>query len=396
MTTATGPLAGVRVLDLSRLAPGPYCSMVLGDLGAEVLLVEPPPTTRVPPGAGSGGAQATRVAAFNALRRNKRSIILNLKETAGRKIFMQLAADVDVVLEGFRPGVVERLGVDYAAVCEVNPDVIYCSLTGYGQDGPYVERVGHDINYISVAGALGLFGEADGPPSYPANLLADFAGGGQAAAMAVVAALFAHGRGEGGQYIDIAMSDGVMYLMASAYSQHLSRGGPVRGEDLLTGGMPYYNVYETSDDRWISIASLEPHFFANLCAALECEDLIEQQNDPEKRAAIFELFREKFREQSMQYWVEKLAETDICVGPVYTLEEALDDAQNQHRKMRIEVDDPDLGPVAQVGIGPKFSKTPGNVRTVGPVAGRDTDETLRGLGLEADEVTRLRADGVVA
>lgn len=396
MTAATGPLAGIRVLDLSRLAPGPYCSMVLGDLGAEVLLVEPPPTTRVPPGAGSGGDEAARSAAFNALRRNKRSIILNLKEPAGRGIFMQLAADADVVLEGFRPGVVKRLGVDYASVGEVNADVIYCSLSGYGQEGPYVDRVGHDINYISVAGALGLFGPADGPPSVPLNLLADFAGGGQQAAMAIVAALFARTRGEGGQYIDIAMSDGVMYLMASAYSQHLSRGAIIRGEDLLTGGMPYYNVYATSDQRWISIASLEPHFFANLCAALECEDLIPHQNDPDKRAAIFELFREKFREQPMQYWVEKLSETDICVGPVYTLDEALDDAQNRHREMRIEIDDPDVGTVAQVGIGPKFSKTPGNVRTVGPVAGRDTDQTLRGLGLEADEVTRLRADGVVA
>ena len=176
MVTTKGPLAGVCVIDLSRLAPGPFGSMVLGDLGADVLLVEPQPNTRVPPGARSGSDEAMRQAASNALRRNKSSIILNLKEDAGRDIFMGLVGDADVVLEGFRPGVVERLGVDYASVCEVNPDIIYCALSGYGQDGPYVDRVGHDINYISVAGALGLFGHPDAAPPYPLNLLAEVVG----------------------------------------------------------------------------------------------------------------------------------------------------------------------------------------------------------------------------
>jgi crotonobetainyl-CoA:carnitine CoA-transferase CaiB-like acyl-CoA transferase len=354
-----GPLNGLRVIDLSRLAPGPFCSMILGDLGADVLLVEPPPDTRVPPGARGSGEDAARQASFNALRRNKRSLIVNLKEEEGRSIFLRLAQDADVVLEGFRPGVVRRLGVDYETVSKVNPKVVYCSLSGYGQTGPYVDRVGHDINYIAVAGALGLFGWPGTPPAFPLNLLADFGGGGLHAAMAIVAALFAREREGVGQYIDIAMSDGVMYLMASVFSQVLSgRGAPERGEHLLTGGMPYYNVYETADGRWISIGSLEPHFFANLCAALGCEQFVPHQNDPAKRAEIFDYFRKKFREHPLEYWLSILFETDICVGPVYSPDEALSDPQNQHRRMVIELDDPAVGLVRQVGVGPKFSRTP--------------------------------------
>ncbi|HEY7270011.1 MAG TPA: CoA transferase, partial [Dehalococcoidia bacterium] len=218
-------LEGIKVVDLSRLAPGPFCSMMLGDMGADVLLVEAPPDqlpgrNAIPQQANAARQMAAaagmgRGPAYNALGRNKRSIVLNLRSDEGKKVFFDLVKDADVVLEGFRPGVVKRLGVDYEAVSKVNPRAVYCSLSGFGQTGPYSGLVGHDINYISVGGALGVIGWPGTPPAIPMNLLADFAGGGMHAAYGILAALMARERTGTGQYVDIAMSDGVLYLLAS-------------------------------------------------------------------------------------------------------------------------------------------------------------------------------------
>src|SRR5574341_571425 len=232
------PLEGIRVLDLTRLAPGPFCTMLLGDMGADVVVVEEPP------GVGrrfDGGAQSEHARAFNALGRNKRSVGLNLKDAKAQEAFLRLTDKADVVVEGFRPGVVKRLGVDYETLSKRNPRIIYCSLSGYGQTGPYASLVGHDINYISIGGALGMIGTPGSPPAIPMNIIADVAGGGLYAAFSILAAVIAREKTGSGQYVDIAMSDGVTSLLAFPASQYFAAGMvPKPGVEMLNGGAPYY------------------------------------------------------------------------------------------------------------------------------------------------------------
>ena len=418
----TMALEGIKVLDLSRLAPGPFCSMLLGDLGADVLLVEAPPEqlpgrgaaigggapppasappvfgaagrATAPPVLGAGGLLPRQ--AYNALGRNKRSIVLNLRSDEGREVFYKLAKDADVVLEGFRPGVVARLGVDYDSVSKINPRIVYCSLSGYGQTGPYSQLVGHDINYISVGGALGLVGWPDTPPAIPMNLLADFAGGGLHAAFAILAAIIAREKTGRGQYVDIAMSDGVLYLLASAISGYLGSGNvPTRGATMLNGTAAHYNVYECADGKWLSIGSLEPHFWANLCKTLGREDLLPHQNNREKRDEIAAFFRQTFKTKTRDEWFGIMQQIDICVAPVYTLDEALSDPQNLAREMVVEVNHPQLGKVRQVGIGPKLSDTPGSVRSTAPGPGEHTNAVLAALGYSSDKVAAMREKGAI-
>ncbi len=396
-------LEGINVLDLSRLAPGPFCSMLLGDLGADVTLIEAPPEAlpsggrRGPLPAAADDESAQRGTAFNALGRNKRSIVLNLRKEEARQVFYRLARTADVVLEGFRPGVVKRLGVDYETLSRLNPRLVYCSLSGYGQDGPYVGMVGHDINYIAIAGALGLIGWPGGRPAIPMNIIADFAGGGLHAAYGILAALLAREKSGRGQFVDIAMTDGVMYMLAAAISQYFLTGAvPRAGEALLNGGVPHYNVYETKDGRWITLGSLEPHFYGNLCRAMGREDLIPYQYDSSKREETFAYFRERFRTKTRDEWFEILRQTDICVAPVYALDEALDDPHNRYRQMVVEVEHPTVGRAPQVGIGTKLSETPGRIRSPAPLPGQHTDELLSGLGYSAEEIASLREKGAVA
>jgi len=389
-------LEGIRILDLSRLAPGPFASMMLGDMGADVLLIEPPAEGKMA-GIGIGrGADAERMQAYDSLRRNKRSIVLNLREQDARDIFFKLVDDADVVLEGFRPGVVKRLGVDYEAVSARNPRIVYCSLSGFGQTGPYSNLVGHDINYISVGGALGMIGWPDTPPAIPMNIIADFAGGGLHAAYGIMVALFARERTGKGQYVDSAMTDGVLYLLASLTGSVLAGGAsPTRGGTMLNGSVPHYNVYECADGGWISIGSLEPHFFANLCKVMGREDFIPHQWDAAKRDEIRAHFAAQFKSKPRDEWFRILSETDICAGPVYSLEEALNDPHNRARQMVVEVDHPSLGKVAQLGVGTKLSDTPGAFRSFAPAPGQHTDEVLAALGYDNAAITGLRARGIV-
>jgi crotonobetainyl-CoA:carnitine CoA-transferase CaiB-like acyl-CoA transferase len=390
------PLEGIKVLDLSRLAPGPFCSMLLADMGADVLLVEAPAGGKLAPAIVGRGGDAEKMAAYNILSRNKRSIVLNLREAEARDVFYKLAADADVVLEGFRPGVVKRLGVDYDTLKERNPRIVYCSLSGYGQTGPYSQLVGHDINYISVGGALGMIGWPGEPPAIPMNVIADFAGGGLHAAYGILVALMARERSGKGQYVDIAMSDGVLYLLASMVGQVLMGGqSPSRGATLLNGSVPHYNVYECSDGGWISLGSLEPHFFVNLCKVMGREDFIPQQYDQGKRDEIAAHFREQFKTKTRDEWFEVLKQTDICAAPVYSLREALDDPHNRARDMVVDVQHPTLGSVQTLGVGTKLSDTPGSVRTTAPVAGQHTEEVLKSIGFDAAAIDGLRERGVV-
>ena len=386
------PLEDIRVLDLSRLAPGPFCTMLLADLGADVLLVEAPPDSK----AGSGRNMGRGNEAYDALARNKRSIVLNLRDDDARQVFYQLVESVDVVVEGFRPGVVQRLGIDYQTLRAKNPRLVYCSLSGYGQTGPYSQLVGHDINYISIGGALGMIGWPDTPPAIPMNIIADFAAGGLHAAYAILAALHARDRSGRGQHVDIAMSDGVLYLLASAISGYFAGGHmPERGSTILNGAAPLYNVYECQDGGWLSIGSLEPHFWANLCRVMEREDFIPHEFDSAKWPEIFAHFRERFKTKTRDKWFEVLKQTDICAAPVYGLDEALNDPHNLARGMVVEIDHPEKGRVRQVGVGTKLSETPGAVRWTAPVAGQHTDDVLASLGYDSEQVRALRERGAV-
>ena len=399
-------LEGVRILDLSRLVPGAFCTMLLGDLGAEVLKIEAPEIIEF---MGSARllqeSENRRQAAYYAPDRNKKSIVLNLKSEAGREVFYRLSKYADVIVEGFRPGVVKRLGIDYETINKLNPRIIYCSLSGYGQEGPYRAFPGHDINYISMAGILDLIGSSEGPPAIPLNLVADFAGAALYGALGISIALVARNKTGEGQYVDMAYIDGAVSLMTWFNCGYFFDGSMLkRGESWLHGAYPYYGVYETKDGKHITIGCLEPHFWENLCRFLEKEEYIpyhfalehtfhkpEDAKWAEIRSSLKQIFLTKTRDE----WFELLIRNDVPVGKVYAPDEVFNDPQVLHRQMVIEVEHPTLGKIRQVGIAPKLSNTPGKVRSLAPLPGEHTDEILEELGYEREEIENLRQDGVV-
>jgi crotonobetainyl-CoA:carnitine CoA-transferase CaiB-like acyl-CoA transferase len=386
-------LEGIRILDMARMGPGPHCSHILGDLGADIIKVEQPG-----PGEGRQAAGMPSFPAGAAIRRNSRSFGLNLKTEEGRQAFYKLTATADVVMEGFRPGVVKRLGVDYETVRAIKPDIIYASLSGYGQDGPYSNYVGHDINYQGVTGSLGMTGRSDGPPIIPGTRTADQAGGGMNAAISIMTALLVKERTGVGQYIDMAMVDGLVTMMFLDIDQYLTTGeGPRRGKTMLTGLYPWYHVYETNDGKYISVGAVEPWFYENLCRLLGREDFIPHQYaEDQKREEIFAAFREIFRAKTRDEWVAELMPADTCVGPVYTIDEVAHDPQLRHRQMILEVEEPGKGRRQQVGIMVKLSETPGQILGPGPEMGQDTKEILGELGYSGQGIDALRQVGAIA
>jgi len=394
------PLSGIKVLDLTKLAPGPHCTMILGDLGADIIRIEEPgpPTGRRAEQAATANVAAPRPSAAptNALARNKRSIGLNLKSGPGKEIYLRLAQRADVVVEEFRPGVAKRLGVDYDILGVRNPRLIYCAITGFGQSGPYRNLVGHDLNYIAQAGALSMIGRKDQMPTIPLNLLADYAGGGMHAAIGVLAALLARHQTGRGQYVDIAMLDGTMLVIAQALSAYFTTGKiPERGAGGNDGGTPFYNIYETRDGKFITIASGEPWFYANLCRALGCEQFIQDQRNHAKYTEMQEHFTRLFRTRTREEWWELLTKSDICVGRMLTLDELEHDPQIRARNMIVEVETPSGDKVKQVGISVKLSETPGSIRSVAPALGQHTDAILADLGYTREDVTRWRGEGAI-
>ncbi|MHB8575608.1 MAG: CaiB/BaiF CoA transferase family protein [Dehalococcoidia bacterium] len=394
------PLDNVRILDLTRLAPGPHCTMMLADLGADVIRIEEPGggrravAEREREGAEERERLERRRNAFQALNRNKRSIVLNLKVAEARQAFQRLAETADVVVEGFRPGVAQRLGVDYETLRARNPRLVYCSISGYGQDGPYRLLVGHDINYIAMAGALGIVGPAGGRPSIPANLLGDYAGGGMHAVIGILTALLARERTGRGQFVDISMTDGVLTLLAAALSESYGNQEFVRrGSHRLTGALPQYNVYECADGRWISIGNNEPWFYDNFCNAIGRPDLAGTQGDAGRRGEIFAAFSAALKTKTRDEWFAELKDKDACVAPVYDLEELEHDPQIQAREMLVDVPHAEFGAVKQVGISVKLSETPGAIRSPAAERGAHTNEVLRDAGVSDAELAALRAAG---
>ncbi len=403
MNTATaGPLqlANIRVVDLTRMAPGGFCTMMLGDFGADVIRVEEPGGGRI--GRARMGRtdepderEQRRRAAFTALNRNKRSITLNLKVPEAQEVLRRLCENADVFVEGFRPGVVERLGCDYETLNKLNPRIVYCSISGYGQDGPYKHLVGHDINYISTGGALGMIGAEGGPPTIPYNLIADYAGGAMQAAIGILSALMAREHTGRGQQVDISMSDGVAYMLVASLSDYFNTGTvPQRGMMSLNGGVPYYNVFECKDGKFLSLGCIEPWFWVDLCHALGRDDFIDHQFDTDKYPEIFDTFREVFKTRTRDEWWDYLRESgDIAVGRVFSVDELAADPQLRHRGMVQDVGEFDGETVKQVGIGPKLSETPGSVRRLGPSIGEHTDEILGELGYAAAEIESAHETG---
>ena len=386
-------LEGIRIIDMARLGPGPHCSQILADMGADVIRVEAPD-----PKEGPRAGRMIKLPGDAAIRRNSRSISLNLKTEEGKQVFFKLAATADVITEGFRPGVVKRLGVDYEPVKAVRPRIVYASLSGYGQEGPYSSYVGHDINYQGITGMLDMTGERDGPPMIPGNTIADNAGGGMNAAISILAALLSRERTGAGQYIDMAMVDGLVTMMFFPIEEHLTTGAvPHRSGTITTGLYPWYSIYETKDGRYVSVGAIEPWFYENLCRLLELEELIPHQyGDDAKQEEVFAAFREKFLTKTRDEWVELLMPGETCVGPVLAIDEVVKDPHLRHREMIVDVEEEGGGTRTQVGVMAKLSETPGTIRTPGPEAGQHTPEILSELGYDEPAIEALRRSEAIA
>ena len=396
-----GALDGIRILEVARVPPAELPGMLLADMGADVLKIETP--------AGAERARdpdADRRAAFAFVNRNKRSMTLNLKTPEGQDIFRRLAATADVLIEGFRPGVMKRLGADYETVRALNPRIVYCSLSGFGQDGPYRDWPAHDLNYLSLAGVLGLIGARDRKPVIPLNLVADYGGASLHGALGIMVALFARERTGRGQHVDISYLDTTVSLLAATPNMRFffSDGvAPRRGEGFLGGSYPYYAIYETRDGKLLTIGCTEPWLWENFCRAIGRPDLARFARTPDQfvRAANAEEEAARreveaiIRTRDRDDWFEYLTRADVCVGKVYDVEEMVQDPQVLHRGMIVEAHHPRFGKVRQFGIALKLSDTPGTVRRAAPVPGEHTDEVLRGLGLGGEEIAALRRRGVI-
>lgn len=372
------PLRNLKCLDLSRQLPGPFCSMILADLGVDVLVVAAPNDAM-----GIG---------IPLVQRNKRSMTLNLKSPEGREVFQKLAQDADIILEGFRPGVTERLGIDYATMAKLNPRVVYCSISGYGQDGPYRDKVGHDINYLGYSGVLGMSGSAGSPPTIMPVQVADIGGGALMAAVGILAALMARDHTGKGQFVDISMMDGsVLWNVFHTLMYFVRDSQPARGTTQLTGHNPCYAVYETKDGKYVTVGALEPHFWRNLCQQLGVEEFIADQfAEGERRDEMFRVIRGKFKEKTRAEWLAQLDPIDICFGPVNDIDEAFNDPQVKHRGLVQQIAGRTL-----LASPLKLSDTPPVTPAAPPDFGQHTDEVLRGLGYSAEAIGKLREGKVV-
>lgn len=368
-----GPLAGTRVVELAGIGPGPFCAMMLADLGAEVIRIDRPGASRAEPGT-------------EVLHRGRSSAVLDLKHPRAVDAVLRLVDVADVLLEGMRPGVIERLGLGPDVCTARNPRLVYARLTGWGQSGPLAATAGHDIDYLARTGALHALGRAGGPPQFPANLLGDFGGGGLLAAFGVCAALVERSTSGLGQVIDAAIVDGVASLLALPWM--LAAQGQwrdERGVNLLDGGAPFYDVYETSDGRWLAVGALEPRFYAALLAGLDLVD-VPDRADPRNWPRLRTLFTARFGERTRDEWVEVFAGADACVEPVLSMREAARDRHLADRQTYVEP-----GGVIQPAPAPRFSRTPGALSRSPAAPGEHTIEALTDWGIQ--DAAELVAQG---
>ena len=395
------PLADVKVLDLTRLLPGGFCSLLLADLGAEVVKVEDTGmgdyVRWAPPyyGTAEQDELGTRSSLYLSLNRGKRSIRPDLKTDAGREALLRLVETHDVVLDGFRPGVLDRLGVGYERLREANPGIVFAAITGYGQDGPYAQRAGHDMNYLGLVGLLGLTGAADGPPVQAGGQIADLGGGALMAAVGVLAALHERRRSGEGQMVDVSMADGALSWLAMVAGRYFCDGDvPRRGGQVLAGGIICYLPYEAADG-WVSCGALEPKFWARLCAGVDRPDLLERQFEApggEGWEGIAAVFRGRTRAE----WKAFNDEHDCCVEPILDLDEALRSELVRAREMVVEVEQPELGTVRQLGLPVKLSRTPGDPTRPAPALGEHTEAILAVAGYSAEQIAAMLAAGAAA
>ena len=373
MTTKL-PLDGVKILDLARLGPGPHASLILGDFGADIIKVEPP---------SRGGKELTMP---DVLRRNTRSIRLNLKKPEGREVFEKLVKEVDVIVEGFRPGVAKKLGMDYDSLVKIKQDIIAVSLSGLGQKGPYAQVPAHDLNYQSLAGVPHMTGDLNGPPKIPGNAIADDAGG-ISAALSIMIAMFHKERTGEGQYVDFAMVDTLLNMMLLPLNEVQESGVSLqRGETTLSGKYAYYNIYECKDGKYVSLGTFEPWFWRELCGLLGVPEIGEVQHPEteEEREAQKATLREIFLTKDRDIWVEELMFKDTCVSPVLALDEVMQDRHHRERGAILSGKDIGEGFIDQVGIIYNMSKTPGRIRRQAPKTGADTADVLKEIGYDGD------------
>ncbi|HXH56720.1 CaiB/BaiF CoA-transferase family protein [Iamia sp.] len=383
-----GPLSGTRIVEIAGIGPGPFCAMALADLGAEVIRVDRT-------GPNLGGDPDTPPA--DLLNRGRRSVAVNLKDPTGVATVLDLIASADALIEGFRPGVMERLGLGPDVTLGRNPALVYGRMTGWGQDGPYASMAGHDINYVALAGSLAHLGRAGEKPTPPINLVGDFGGGGMLLALGICAALVEAGRSGQGQVVDAAMVDGSALLMTMMHSfQAMGIWSDERGTNMLDTGAHYYDTYECADGRYVSIGSIEPQFYAELLRLTGLEDddddgeLPWQQDRtrwPELSARLEVIFKAKTRDE----WCEVMEGTDVCFAPVLTMSEAPRHPHNVARGTFTEV-----AGITQPAPAPRFSRTPGAIRRPPPHAGQHSDEVLAEIGYDEATIAALRDAGAIA
>ena len=384
-------LDGIRIMNMCWIGPGAFCTEMLSDLGADVIRIS--------------DIRAESLSALPLMvfeeewpgLRNCRTFGVNLRTEAGREVFETLAKSADVLMEGSRPGVSKRLGIDYETIKALNPRIVYVSLTGYGQNGPYRDIPGHELNYVAISGLLDLTGPKGGMPAIPGSVVADWSGG-LSAAVGILAALIARQRTGKGQFLDVSIADAITEVTSVQTNPYLYKRGtvPKRGETIWSGMYPWYNVYETKDKKYVTIATLEPKFFANLCRLLGCEEFIPHQFDEgAKRDEMFKFFTEKFQTRTRDKWVALLMHAETCFAPVLGIDEVEFDPQLIARRMILESDHPTAGSLKQIGSMHKLSDSPVEVRNWATGFGQHTNEILREMGYSDSRISELQEIGAV-